>query len=51
MALRCIHLLEKGVDLRYIQELLGHENGKTTEIHTHITHKGCDKIKSPINDL
>ena len=45
------HLLEKGVDLRYIQELLGHESSKTMEIYTHITHKGWDKIKSPIDDL
>jgi hypothetical protein len=45
------HLLEKGVDLRYIQELPGHESSKTTEIYTHITHKGWDKIKSPIEDL
>ncbi|MBK6932343.1 MAG: tyrosine-type recombinase/integrase [Saprospirales bacterium] len=45
------HVLEKGVDLRYIQELLGHESSKTTEIYTHITKKGWDKIKSPLDDL
>jgi integrase/recombinase XerD len=32
-------LLEKRVDLRYIQDLLGHESSKTTEIYTHITKK------------
>jgi integrase/recombinase XerD len=45
------HLLEKGVDLRYIQDLLGHESSKTTEIYTQITRKGLDKIKSPLDDL
>jgi integrase len=39
------------VDLRYIQDLLGHESSKTTEIYTHITKKGWEKIKSPLDDL
>lgn len=45
------HLLEKGVDLRYIQELLGHESSKTTEIYTHITSKAMKSIKSPLDHL
>jgi integrase/recombinase XerD len=45
------HLLERGTDLRYIQALLGHQNPKTTEIYTHITKKGMDKIKSPLDNL
>ncbi len=43
------HLLERGTDLRYIQSLLGHTSSKTTEIYTHITKKGIDKIKSPFD--
>jgi integrase/recombinase XerD len=30
------HMLESGVDLRFIQELLGHKSSKTTEIYTQI---------------
>ena len=45
------HLLEAGTDIRYIQSLLGHSSGKTTEIYTHITTKGFDQIRSPLDNL
>jgi integrase/recombinase XerD len=45
------HLLEDGVDLRYIQSLLGHSSTKTTEIYTQVATKNIVNITSPLDDL
>ncbi len=42
------HLLEKGVDTRYVQELLGHTSIRTTQLYTQVTNPGLKKIKSPL---
>lgn len=45
------HLPEDGVDLRYIQELLGQKSSRTTEVYTHVTRKDLFKIMSPLDRI
>ncbi|MBI4709093.1 MAG: tyrosine-type recombinase/integrase [Candidatus Portnoybacteria bacterium] len=42
------HLLENGVDIRYVQELLGHANIRTTQLYTKVTNPNLKNIKSPL---
>lgn len=45
------HLLEQGTNLRYIQELFGHEDPKTTQIYTHVATKEISNIRNPLDDF
>jgi site-specific recombinase XerD len=45
------HLLEQGTDIRFIQELLGHSDIKTTLLYTEVSDKSIRKIKSPLDNL
>ncbi len=45
------HLLEDGVDLRIIQELLGHSSSRTTEIYTYVSRKNLMNIRNPLDNL
>jgi len=44
-------LHESGLDIRYIQELLGHRSTRTTEIYTHVSRRDLVVIRSPIEDM
>ncbi|MBE0648754.1 MAG: tyrosine-type recombinase/integrase, partial [Bacteroidales bacterium] len=39
------HLHESGVDIRYIQEILGHKSSRTTEIYTHVSSRSLERIR------
>ena len=45
------HLLESGVNLRYIQELLGHKKLETTQIYTKVASNKLREIKNPLDNL
>ena len=46
-----IHMLELGVDIRYIQAMLGHQRPETTMIYTHISSQRLENLPNPLDEL
>ena len=45
------HLLENGTDIRFIQDLLGHNDIKTTLLYTQVGNSSIRKIESPLDKI
>lgn len=45
------HMLENGTNIRIVQELMGHEDAKTTQVYTHVMNKDLAGVSSPLEKL